>query len=82
METLRVENSNPLADLISDEVYEVLAREGLIDERGLRDYQIQTLFRKYRAAKVSASAAIELIQKEYPYLGFDSINKIVYKARK
>ncbi|MCZ7615810.1 MAG: hypothetical protein M5T52_20230 [Ignavibacteriaceae bacterium] len=42
METLtKKELSNPIADLISDEIYELLLSRGLINERAVRDYIIR-----------------------------------------
>ena len=74
--------NNPLSDLISDEVYELLNSRGLIYEKGVRDHQIRRKFKELRAQKVAASDAIEALRKEYPYLQFDSIRKIVYNAYK
>ncbi len=38
--------SNPLSDLISNEVYELLEDKGLIDEKSVRDYQIRKKFKR------------------------------------
>ncbi len=79
MEAL-VKHHNPLADLISDEVYQMLVEHDLLDEKGVRDYCIRQRFRQLRAQNVSAYDAIERIQEEYPYLQFDTIRKIVYRS--
>ncbi len=71
--------SNPLADLVSDEIYQVLSSRGLIDEKSVRDYIIRKKFKALRAKKVSASDAIDSLRDEYPYLQFDTIRKIVYQ---
>lgn len=75
-----VKHRNPLADLISDEVYELLVEHDLLDEKSVRDYQIRKRFRQLRAQNVSAADAIERIREEYPYLQFDTIRKIVYRS--
>ncbi len=75
-------SSNPLADLISDDIYELLNSRGLINEKSVRDHIIRRKFKKLRTAKVSASDAIEKLRNEYPYLQFDTIRKIVYHIHK
>ncbi|MCZ6703917.1 MAG: hypothetical protein O6940_12875 [Ignavibacteria bacterium] len=73
---------NPLSDLISDEIYDLLDTHGLIDEKAVRDYQIRKKFKQLRAGKVSAGDAIDTIREDYPYLQFDTIRKIVYQISK
>ena len=74
--------SNPLADLISDDIYQLLQSRNLINEKSVRDYEIKKKFKKLRDQKISASDAIERIREEYPYLQFDSIRKIIYLGNK
>jgi hypothetical protein len=73
---------NPLSDLISDEIYELLDSHGVIDEKAVRDYQIRKKFKQLRATKISAGDAIDTIRKDYLYLQFDTIRKIVYQISK
>jgi hypothetical protein len=73
---------NPLSDLISDDIFELLDSHGLIDEKAVRDYQIRKKFKQLRASKVSAGDAIDTIREDYPYLQFDTIRKIVYQISK
>lgn len=73
---------NPLSDLISDEIYDLLNSHGLIDEKAVRDYLIRKKFKQLREAKVSASDAIDILREDYPYLQFDTIRKIVYQIHK
>ena len=77
-----IETLNPIADLISNEIYELLSSKGLINEKSVRDYQIKKKFKYLRASKVSASDAIEAVREDYPYLQFDTIRKIVYQPIK
>lgn len=74
--------SNPLADLISNEVYEALMSRGLINETTVRDREIRKKFKFMRANKMSAGDAIDALRDEYPYLQFDTIRKIVYNSPK
>ncbi|MBK8944573.1 MAG: hypothetical protein IPM32_04795 [Ignavibacteriae bacterium] len=76
MNTTNIEN--PLAELISDEVYSVLESRGLINQKSVRDYLIRKRFDNLREKEISAGDAIEKIQEDYPYLQFDSIRKIIY----
>lgn len=69
---------NPLSELISDDVYEILDSRGLINKKTVRDYKIRKSFDSLRNKELSTSDAIEKIQQEYPYLQFDSIRKIIY----
>ena len=73
---------NPLADLISNEVYEALMSRGLINETSVRDREIRKKFKLMRANKMSAGDAIDALREEYPYLQFDTIRKIVYNSPK
>jgi hypothetical protein len=73
---------NPLSDLISDDIYELLDSHGVIDEKAVRDYQIRKKFKQLRASKLSAGDAIDTIREDYQYLQFDTIRKIVYQISK
>lgn len=81
MENLNINSGNPLAELISDDIYSLLAGRGLIDEKSVRDYIIRKKFKSLRSQKISASDAIENLRSEYPYLQFDTIRKIVYQPK-
>ncbi|GAB6282525.1 MAG: hypothetical protein STSR0008_12710 [Ignavibacterium sp.] len=82
MKEVKAKIENPLSDLISDEIYELLTSHGLIDEKAVRDYQIRKKFKQMRANRISAGDAIDAIREEYPYLQFDTIRKIVYQINK
>jgi hypothetical protein len=82
MKTIKAKIDNPLSDLISDDIFDLLTAHGLIDEKSVRDYQIRKKFKQMRAGKVSAGDAIDSIREEYPYLQFDTIRKIVYQISK
>ena len=73
---------NPLSNLVSDDIYELLDSHRLIDEKAVRDYQIRKRFKQLRATKISAGDAIDTIREDYQYLQFDTIRKIVYQISK
>jgi hypothetical protein len=82
MKEIRAKIDNPLSELISDDIFELLDSHGLIDEKAVRDYQIRRKFKHLRSGKVSAGDAIYAIREDYPYLQFDTIRKIVYQISK
>ncbi len=82
MKTIKAKIDNPLNDLVSDEIYELLSAHGLIDEKSVRDYQIRRKFKQLRSSHISAGDAIDVIREDYPYLQFDTIRKIVYQISK
>ena len=71
-------NTNPLSELIDDDVFETLKKFKLLDEKAIRDYQIRKMFKEMRK-ELSAGDAIDKIRDMYPYLQFDTIRKIVYQ---
>jgi hypothetical protein len=73
------ENINPISGLISDDVYAILLKNGLIDKKLVRDFIIRRKFVSLRANNINSTDAIEAILNEYPYLQFDTIRKIVYQ---
>jgi hypothetical protein len=79
MKEIKAKLDNPLSELISDDIYELLNSNGLIDDKSVRDLQIKKKFKQLRESKVSVSAAIDAINENYPYLQFDTIRKIVYQ---
>lgn len=72
---------NPVADIIPDDLFLKLNDLGLIDEKGIRDYQIRIKFRLMRS-QMPAADAIETLRSDYPYLQYDTIRKIVYQSKK
>ena len=76
------ELSNPISDLISDEIYELLQTRGLINDRAVRDYIIRKKFKSLRAQKLRTGDAIDSLREEYPYLQFDTIRKFVHNPPK
>ncbi|MCB0744204.1 MAG: hypothetical protein H6613_05120 [Ignavibacteriales bacterium] len=75
------EKNNPLAEFISDETFSLLTSKGLINEKSLRDYKIRKQFKSLRSNNINASAAIDIIRSEHPYLQFDTVRKIVYDIK-
>jgi hypothetical protein len=79
MKEVKAKMDNPLCELISDDIHELLSSHGLIDEKSVRDFLIRKKFKQLRANKVNVGDAIDSIREQYPYLQFDTIRKIVYQ---
>lgn len=75
-------DQNPLGDLVPPNVYHLLEEHNLLNEKGVRDYQIRQRFRSMRDQDVPAYEAIEELREQHPYLQFDTIRKIVYGLRR
>ncbi|MDP4232370.1 MAG: hypothetical protein Q8913_03290 [Bacteroidota bacterium] len=72
--------SNPVADLIPDELFEMLRTHDLISEMGIRNYVIRKVYHELREVQaLSTAQAMEKIQEAYPYLQLDTIRKIIYR---
>ena len=74
-----VKNHNPLSDLISDEIYALLANRQLLSKCAVRNFGIQAEFRALRNQYTTAADALSIIRERHPYLQHDTIRKIVYK---
>jgi hypothetical protein len=73
--------TNPLAELLSDDVYMALRQNDLLNEKSLRDYIIRQMFLKLKSeSQLRTSEAISALKEMYPYLQFDTIRKIVYRV--
>lgn len=73
---------NPLAGLVSDEVYKELVDQKVLDHKGVRDYLLRREYRALRRDNTPSGDAIEILREQYPYLQFDTIRKIVYGMRR
>ncbi|HEX2867406.1 MAG TPA: hypothetical protein VHO03_10210 [Ignavibacteriales bacterium] len=73
---------NPLADLISDEVYSLLSSHYLIDEVSVRDYLIRKKFKLMKERNIRTNDAVESLMDEFPNLQFDTIKKIIYHPQR
>jgi hypothetical protein len=73
--------ANPLKEYLSDELYQLLRANDIINEKGLRDFLIRRIFRQLKESQsLSTPDAIQQIKELYPYLQLDTIRKIVYKV--
>lgn len=78
MESRETPFVNPLAPLISDEVYALLEEHQVLSEKGVRDFKVRERYRELRDAGKSANEALELLNAEHQYLQHDTLRKIIY----
>ena len=79
---MEIQTANPLQGLVPENVYSLLEQHNLLNEKGVRDYQIRQQFQAMRRENVPAYEAIEELREQHPYLQFDTIRKIVYGLRR
>ena len=79
---MEITTANPLSGLVDPDVYALLEEHNLLNEKGVRDYQIRKQFQAMRRENVPAYEAIEELREQHPYLQFDTIRKIVYGLRR
>lgn len=73
--------SNPIYQLVSDELYHTLYELNLLNKKVLRDFQIKRTYLDHRAKGLKSADAIERILEHYPYLQFDTVRKIIYSVK-
>lgn len=74
--------TNPIGQLIPDELFQTLLTHNLLNTKMLRDIEIKrTYLRLHRESGLTSVDAIERILESFPYLQFDTVRKIVYSVR-
>jgi hypothetical protein len=76
---LKIEN--PIKELIDDKTYTLLNNYSMLDELGIRNYQVKKMFKEMRDNNISKSIAFDKIYEKFS-LSDDSIKKIVYAPSK
>ena len=73
--------SNPIRQILTDDVFQVLLELNLINRKVLRDFEIKRHYRDLRLQGLRSAEAIHALVDEYPYLQFDTLRKIVYSIK-
>jgi len=73
--------TNPIYQLVSDELYLTLKKLNLLNKKVLRDFQIKRRYLEHREGGLRSADAIDAILEEYPYLQFDTVRKIIYSVK-
>lgn len=73
--------TNPIHQLVSDELYHKLSELNLLNKKVLRDFEIKRQYLSFRNDGLKASEAIDAILEAFPYLQFDTVRKIIYSIK-
>ena len=73
--------SNPIRQIVSDELYAQLVDLNLLNQKVLRDFQIKRRYLELRDSGLRSADSIDMILEEYPYLQFDTVRKIIYSVK-
>lgn len=72
--------TNPIHQIVSDEIYSTLVKLNLINHKVIRDFQIKRRYQDLRNDGLRSADAIDAILEEYAYLQFDTVRKIIYSV--
>ena len=73
--------SNPIRQILPDNLFSMLLDLNLINRKVLRDFEIKREYKRLRLQNLKSSEAIDAILDKYPYLQFDTVRKIIYSIR-
>lgn len=71
---------NPLDEYIDDKLFNLLLKEGFLNERAVRDLYIKDRFNQLKTQS-RPKEIFDSIQKEFPYLSIETIRKIIYSKK-
>ncbi len=73
--------SNPIRQIVPDDLFSTLLELNLINLKALRDFEIRREYNHLRnQGKKSTDAIFELADR-FPYLQYDTVRKIVYSVK-
>ena len=73
--------SNPIRQILPDDLFSMLLELNLINKKVLRDFEIKREYKRLRKDGIKSAEAIEDILGQYPYLQFDTVRKIIYSIK-
>ena len=73
--------SNPIRQILPDDLFSMLLELNLINRKVLRDFEIKRKYKLLRRQGNKSTEAIELLLAQYPYLQFDTVRKIIYSIK-
>ncbi len=73
--------SNPIRQILPDELFSALMEMNLINLKVLRDFEIKRHYKNMRMEGQKANEAMDSLSEMYPYLQSDTIRKIIYSIR-
>jgi hypothetical protein len=72
---------NPICQILPDDVFNTLLELGLINTKTLRDFEIKRSYKSLRCQGLKSAEAIDALLRQYPYLQYDTVRKIIYSIR-
>lgn len=73
--------SNPIRQIVTDDLYTKLVSLNLLNQKVIRDFLIKRQYLDLRKAGHRSAEAIEMVLDDYPYLQFDTVRKIIYSVK-
>jgi len=73
--------SNPIRQILPDDLFRVLLELNLINRKVLRDFEIKRKYKLLRRQGLKSAEAIDALLEQYPYLQFDTVRKIIYSIK-
>lgn len=73
--------SNPIRQILPDDLFRVLLDMNLINRKVLRDFEIKRKYKLLRRQGLKSVDAIEMLLEEFPYLQYDTVRKIIYSVK-
>lgn len=73
--------SNPIRQIMTDDLYSKLVSLNLLNQKVIRDFLIKRLYLDLRRSGYRSAEAIEMVLDDYPYLQFDTVRKIIYSVK-
>jgi len=73
--------SNPIRQILPDELFSMLLELNLINRKVLRDFEIKRTYKRMRKDGLKSAEAIEEILNLYGYLQYDTVRKIIYSIK-
>jgi hypothetical protein len=73
--------SNPIRQILPDDLFSMLLELNLINRKVLRDFEIKRQYKSIRRTGLKSAEAIEALMAMYPYLQYDTVRKIIYSIR-
>lgn len=73
--------SNPIRQILTDDLFSTLLELNLINLKVLRDFEIKREYKQLRREGMRSCEAIFELLERYPYLQYDTVRKIIYSVR-
>lgn len=73
--------SNPIRQILPDDLFRVLLELNLINRKVLRDFEIKRQYKLLRRQGLKSAEAIDALLDQYSYLQFDTVRKIIYSIK-